>query len=123
MNKTKSQVVLGLVLALSMSLTACSSTVVSEKSTKKACYLQAKLINFGTANDLGDLKIGQQLRDMSIEVANLAEEDSAGFFWDQVDFFNALTDANTPSGWEPSEAMNKAQQQIPKICKVFGITF
>lgn len=120
----KKTLIAGLAIAC-LALSACSAAVIplAEKSTLKACQLQSELVAFGLdASNIGR-ETYEKLHVMSVEIANTAEDDVAIQFWYQSDFFKALADPNTQSGWEPSQEMAKANSEIAKICKTFGITF
>lgn len=110
-------------LILALSLTGCTSSPVIEKSTLKACELQADLFKYGINESDGSLESAKKLHDMAVEVANTAEDADALPFFYQVDFFAAMADPNTTSDWNPSKEMAASNGQIANICQKLGITF
>lgn len=114
-----------LIFALALALAGCSSTSnpLVEKSTLKACQLQAELFALGQDTSQTGMETYTKLHEMSVEIANTAEDDVAISFWYQSDFLKALADPNTSSDWQPSQEMANASGEIAKICENQGITF
>jgi len=114
------------VVALTLTLAACSPAAVETKSTLKACELQKELHESSFSN----IKNGnttpeffEEVLSKSLVIAQTAEEVDALPFDYQSDFFAALADPNTPADWEPSQEMADSSLEIALICQTYGILF
>jgi hypothetical protein len=89
-------------------------------SNVKACGIQVELYNLGLKADGYDVDTTKKLAQLSEEARQLAESDLAPAFDLQTEFFRKVIDDSTPSGWVPSDEMNKARERIWGKCGSLG---
>lgn len=104
-------------------LTGCSSLGV-EKSTFKACELQAELIEFANSDyDLDDFSEHvSKTHELALQISEVAEDRDVVFFRQQAVLFSEMADPNLSLDWMPRQELTDAlYTEIPRICEGLGI--
>ena len=111
------------ILVSSLLLPGCSS-LGTEKSTLKACELQAELLAFAKSDydpDKFSEHVGKTY-ELALRISEIAESGDAVFFTQQAVLFSEMADPNLAIDWMPRQELSDAvYKEIPRICAGLGV--